>query len=127
MNLSVHHVAIICSDIKRAKQFYIDTLGCTLIAEQYREGRKSWKVDLAVDKNTQIELFSFPNPPQRVTDPEASGLRHLAFRVDDLDEALQHLQSYEIPAESIRIDEYTGKRFTFVRDPDGLPIEFYEE
>lgn len=127
MNLSIHHVAIISSDIDRAKRFYVEALGFRILAEHFREAKESWKVDLQIDDRTQIELFSFQNPPKRITNPEACGLRHLAFRVDDLDAILGGLQSYGVEAEPIRIDEYTGKRFTFVKDPDGLPIEFYEE
>ncbi len=126
MNLSIHHVAIISSDIERAKQFYIGVLGLTLIAEHYREARDSWKVDLAVDGHTQIELFSFPHASVRPTQPEALGLRHLAFRIEDLDGMLQHLHIHGVEAEPVRVDEFTGKRFTFVKDPDRLPIEFYE-
>ncbi len=126
MRLSIHHVAIISSDIEKAKRFYVEILGFKVLAEHYREQRDSWKVDLAVDETTQIELFSFPNPPARVSRPEARGLRHLAFRVENLDEMLTHLATSAVEAEPIRVDEYTGKRFTFVQDPDGLPIEFYE-
>ncbi len=127
MNLSIHHVAIISSDIERATRFYVEALGFRIIAEHFREARSSWKVDLAVGDETQIELFSFQNPPARISGPEACGLRHLAFRVEDLDTLLHHLESYNILAEPIRVDEYTGKRFTFVKDPDNLPIEFYEQ
>lgn len=126
MHRSLHHVAIIASDIEKAKRFYVDLLGFKVIAEHYREQRESWKIDLAIDDSTQIELFSFPNPPARVSRPEACGLRHLAFRVEHLDEMLTQLAMNGVEAEPIRVDEYTGKRFTFVQDPDGLPIEFYE-
>ncbi len=126
MKISIHHVAIICSDIERSKRFYMEVLGCALLAEHYREARASWKVDLLINTHEQIELFSFPNSPARATRPEACGLRHLAFQVENMDEVLSHLQKHHVVAEPVRIDEYTGKRFTFVRDPDDLPIEFYE-
>lgn len=127
MQLSIHHVAIISSDIERAKRFYVEALGFSIISEHYREEKRSWKVNLAIDEHTQIELFSFQNPPTRITNPEACGLRHLAFRVDNLNAILGHLQSHHIESEPIRTDEFTGKRFTFVKDPDHLPIEFYEQ
>ncbi len=127
MNLSIHHVAVISSDLDAAKRFYIEALGFRVIAEHYREARSSWKIDLAIDEHTQIELFTFPDPPVRVNNPEACGLRHLAFRVQALEETLAHLKTFSIEAEPIRVDEYTGKRFTFVRDPDNLPIELYEQ
>ncbi|MBP7134671.1 VOC family protein [Patescibacteria group bacterium] len=126
MSLSIHHVAIICSDLDRAKRFYVEALGFSVIQEVYRAERSSWKVDLRIDAQTQIELFTFPNAPPRPTTPEAQGLRHLAFRVEDLEEELARLRSFEILAEPIRVDEFTGKRFTFIRDPDDLPIELYE-
>ena len=127
MKLSVHHVAIISSNLEAAKRFYVEALGLQIIGEHFREARNSWKIDLKIDDRTQIELFTFPNPPTRVTNPEACGLRHLAFQVDDLDATLAHLKSFSIEAEPVRVDEYTDKRFTFVKDPDGLPIEFYEK
>lgn len=126
MSFSIHHVAIICSDLDRAKRFYVEALGFSVIQEVYRAERSSWKVDLRIDAQTQIELFTFPNAPPRPTTPEAQGLRHLAFRVEDLEEELARLRSFEILAEPIRVDEFTGKRFTFIRDPDDLPIELYE-
>ena len=126
MNLSLHHVAIIASDKDAAMRFCVDALGFKVISEHYREARDSWKIDLALDEKTQIELFTFPHPPTRVSNPEACGLRHLAFHVDSLEPVLERLKSFDITAEPIRTDEYTGKRFTFVKDPDDLPIEFYE-
>jgi glyoxylase I family protein len=126
MKLTVHHIAIICSDLQKAKQFYVEVLGFTIIREVYREARDSWKMDLSIDGATQIELFTFPGSPTRLTKPEALGLRHLAFQVLDLNEVVHFLQGYQIESEPIRVDEYTGKRFTFIRDPDDLPIELYE-
>jgi glyoxylase I family protein len=120
-------VAIICSDYERSKKFYTEVLGMTVAAEHYRQERRSWKLDLALNGNYVIELFSFPDPPARVSRPEASGLRHLALAVDDLALAIQHLHRHEIEAEPVRTDAYTGKRFTFFADPDNLPIEFYEK
>lgn len=122
----IHHVAIIASDYARSKAFYTQVLGLEVIAEVYRQARDSWKLDLRVDEHTQIELFSFPSPPARVSRPEAAGLRHLAFSVEDLDAAVAHLTSHGVVCEPIRIDEYTGKRFTFFADPDDLPLELYE-
>ena len=119
----VHHIAIICSDYERSKQFYTNVLGLNIISEVYREERKSYKLDLALNGEYIIELFSFPNPPERVSRPEACGLRHLAFEVDDIDVSIEKLKQKEVEVESIRIDEYTGKRFLFFSDPDGLPIE----
>jgi glyoxylase I family protein len=124
---SIHHTAIICSDYKKSKQFYTDVLGLTIIREVYREKRQSYKLDLALNGNYIIELFSFPNPPKRPSYPEACGLRHLAFEVNDLEKIIHHLKQNNVEAEPIRIDEFTQKRFTFITDPDGLPIEFYEK
>jgi glyoxylase I family protein len=123
----VHHIAIICSDYQKSKVFYTELLGLTIIREIYREERQSYKLDLALNGVYTIELFSFPNPPQRTSRPEAAGLRHLAFEVDDLDQTVHFLSSKNIVSESIRIDETTNKRFTFIADPDNLPIEFYEK
>ncbi|GEL11397.1 glyoxylase I family protein [Flavobacterium glycines] len=122
----VHHIAIICSDYKKSKQFYTEILGLKIIREVYRDERKSYKLDLALNNNYCIELFSFPNPPKRVSKPEASGLRHLAFAVENLEQTVSFLISKNINTEPIRIDEFTDKRFTFISDPDDLPIEFYE-
>ena len=127
MNLSkVHHIAIICSDYRRSLDFYTKTLGLRVIAEHYRAARDSYKTDLALGDDYVVELFSFPSPPRRVTNPEATGLRHLAFATDDLDAAVSELDKSGIPHESVRTDEYTGRRFFFFRDPDNLPIEIYE-
>ncbi|MBD2415449.1 hypothetical protein FACHB389_19135 [Nostoc calcicola FACHB-389] len=122
----IHHIAIICSDYDRSKKFYVETLGFSIIAETFRTERKSYKLDLRVGENTQIELFSFPNPPQRFSSPEACGLRHLAFKVDDVEETVDYLKSQGVKTENIRIDELTGKKFTFFKDPDNLPLEIYE-
>lgn len=123
----VHHVAIICSDYERSKDFYVRILAFEVIREVYREQRQSYKLDLKVSATCFIELFSFPNSPSRPSYPEACGLRHLAFRVLDIDEATQYLTSQLIQVEHIRIDQHTGKRYTFFHDPDGLPLELYEE
>ncbi|NEO49376.1 MAG: VOC family protein [Moorea sp. SIO4A3] len=121
-----HHVAIICSDYEKSKQFYVDILGFSIIEETFRAARKSYKLDLQVGDGDRIELFSFPNPPERVSRPEACGLRHLAFKVDDIEASVNYLKSKGVDVEIIRIDEHTGKRFTFFQDPDGLPLEMYE-
>jgi glyoxylase I family protein len=121
----IHHVAIICADYARSKDFYVNTLGLTVIQEVYREARKSYKLDLAVNGHYQIELFSFENPPLRASGPEAVGLRHLCFEVDDLDAVVATLNARGVVTEPIRVDEYTGKRFTFFTDPDKLPLEIY--
>ncbi|RWY50047.1 SMU1112c/YaeR family gloxylase I-like metalloprotein [Mucilaginibacter gilvus] len=123
----IHHVAIICSDYKRSRHFYTEVLGFRILLETYREARDSYKLDLEVGGQYQIELFSFPNPPARPSHPEAAGLRHLAFEVDDIDEAVFHLNECNVVTEPIRIDETADKRFTFFADPDGLPLELYEK
>ena len=123
---AVHHVAIICRDYDTSKHFYTKTLGLTVLREVYRAERQSYKLDLALNGQYVIELFSFPNPPPRPSRPEAMGLRHLAFSVSDLDGAVAHLHDQGIPTEPIRIDAHTGRRFAFFNDPDGLPLEFYE-
>jgi glyoxylase I family protein len=123
---SIHHVAIICSDYQASKYFYTEVLGLKILKETYRANRNSYKLDLSVNDKYQIELFSFPDPPKRITDPEASGLRHLSFEVDDIYKALEELNRLNIVTESIRLDEFTGKNFLFFSDPDGLPIELYE-
>lgn len=122
----IHHIAIICSDYKVSKQFYTEVLGFEIEAEVFREARNSWKLDLKVAGQYQIELFSFPEPAARPSRPEAAGLRHLAFTVNDLDAAVLFLSDKNVETEPIRIDEFTGKRFTFFADPDGLPLELYE-
>ncbi|EKQ70629.1 lactoylglutathione lyase-like lyase [Leptolyngbyaceae cyanobacterium JSC-12] len=122
----IHHVAIICSDYERSKRFYVELLGFPILQETYREARNSYKLDLQVGETDRIELFSFPDPPQRVNNPEACGLRHLAFKVENLEAAIADLNSKGILTEPIRLDHLTGKRFTFFKDPDGLPLEVYE-
>jgi len=123
----IHHVAIICSDYDKSKKFYTDILGFHIINETFREHRNSYKLDLQVGNNNQIELFSFPNPPSRINSPEACGLRHLAFEVENLTDWVTYLESQDIEVEPVRIDEITGKRFTFFKDPDNLPLEIYEQ
>ena len=123
---AVHHVALICADYEQSKHFYTQILGLQVIAEHYRAERASWKLDLALPDGTQLELFSFPNPPARPSRPEACGLRHLAFVVNDIDAYVAWLNSNGVAVEPIRVDEYTLKRFTFFQDPDGLPLELYE-
>lgn len=122
----VHHIAIICSDYQRSKDFYTRVLGLEVVAEHYRQERQSYKTDLALNGDYVVELFSFPSPPKRPSYPEAAGLRHLAFEVGNLKEAISELDRMGVEHESIRIDEYTSKNFTFLSDPDGLPIELYE-
>ena len=122
----IHHTAIICADYERSKQFYTDVLGLEISNETYRAERDSYKLDLSLNGHYVIELFSFPNPPKRPSRPEATGLRHIAFNVDNLDAVIAHLATHGVEAEPIRVDETTHKRFTFIADPDGLPIEFYE-
>jgi glyoxylase I family protein len=124
--VGIHHVAIICSDYQRSKRFYTELLGFAIAQETYRESRNSYKLDIQINDSTQIELFSFPEPPPRVNRPEACGLRHLAFGVANLEEAIAHLNANGVQSEAIRLDELTGKRFTFFKDPDGLPLELYE-
>lgn len=122
----VHHVAVICSDYAVSRRFYTEVLGLRVVAEQYRAARRSHKLDLALPDGTQIELFSFPDPPPRVSRPEARGLRHLAFEVDDVVAAQAALEARGVAVEPVRVDEATGRRFTFFADPDGLPLELYE-
>lgn len=123
---SVHHIAIICSNYERSKAFYTEVLGLRIIHETYREERQSYKLDLSLNGQYIIELFSFPNPPKRLSMPEATGLRHLAFEVEDLNAAILELKKHKIVVEAARLDEFTEKYFTFLFDPDDLPIELYE-
>ncbi|WAH36613.1 SMU1112c/YaeR family gloxylase I-like metalloprotein [Alicyclobacillus dauci] len=123
----IHHVAIICSDYERSKAFYTNVLGLQIIEETYRAERQSYKLDLRLTNGDQIELFSFPDRPARPSYPEALGLRHLAFQVDDIEQAVAELEEKGIVVETIRVDAVTGKRFTFFEDPDKLPLELYEK
>jgi glyoxylase I family protein len=123
---SLHHIAIICSDYERSKKFYTEILGFNIIQEVYRAERQSYKLDLGLNGSYLIELFSFPDPPKRVSRPEACGLRHLAFAVENIEESIAFLINSGVNPEPIRVDEYSGKRFTFFADPDDLPIELYE-
>ncbi|MCY7814453.1 VOC family protein [Bacillus haynesii] len=123
---SIHHIAIICSDYEASKTFYVDKLGLEILGETYRKDRDSYKLDLSLNGSYVIELFSFPDPPARLTRPEAAGLRHVAFTVADLDQTVKELKQKGITVEPIRTDPGTGKRYTFFSDPDGLPLELYE-
>jgi len=123
---AIHHIAIIGSDYARSRHFYSEIIGLPIIREVYREERDSWKCDLDAG-NARIELFSFPSPPPRLSRPEACGLRHLSFSVDDLDAEIGRLEAAGVNCEPVRVDPYTGKRFTFFADPDGLPLELYED
>ena len=125
--LGLHHVAIIVSNYEASKRFYTEVIGLEILAETYRAARDSYKLDLAINGQYVIELFSFLSPPPRPSYPEAAGLRHLAFAVSDVAAAIQYLEQHGVVCEPIRIDELTGRRFTFFADPDGLPLEFYEE
>ena len=124
---AVHHVAIICSNYAASKKFYTEVLGFIVTAEHYREQRNSYKLDLKLGDKYCVELFSFTNPPARTSRPEACGLRHLAFEVDQLNIAIEWLNEKGVITEPVRIDEFTGKRFTFFEDPDQLPLELYEK
>ena len=124
--LGLHHVAIICSDYARSKAFYTEVLPFRIVSETYRAERESHKLDLAIPGGIRIELFSFPNPPPRTNRPEAQGLRHIAFLVNDLEAQIADLTTRGVIVEPVRIDRITGQRFTFLTDPDGLPIELYE-
>ena len=122
----IHHAAIICSDYELSKRFYTEVLKLEIIAENYREARQSYKLDLALPNGAQIELFSFPDAPERPSFPEAQGLRHLAFCVDDVQQFKSYLEGQGIDVEPIRVDEFTGNSFTFFADPEGLPLELYQ-
>ena len=123
----IHHIAIICSDYQKSKDFFVNILGLEIINEIFRGERQSYKLDLALNGTYVVELFSFPNPPKRPSRPESCGLRHLAFEVDDVQKTVDFLRTKGIFPEDIRVDEFTGKPFTFIADPDALPIEFYQK
>lgn len=127
MNLSaIHHIAIIVSDYPRSKDFYVNKLGFPVIRENYRPDKGDWKLDLRINDDTELEIFGVANPPARVTRPEAAGLRHLAFRVENIEKTAAELEASGIPVEPIRMDAYSGRKFTFFADPDGLPLELHE-
>ena len=123
---SVHHIAIIVSDIEKAREFYVEKLGFEVIRENYRKERDDWKLDLRVDEHTELEIFAEKNSPKRVNRPEACGLRHLAFRVESVEETVKELDEMGIECETIRTDSYTREKMTFFFDPDGLPLEIHE-
>lgn len=123
---AIHHAALICSDYAASKAFYTQVLGLKVLAEHYRAERDSWKLDLALPDGSQLELFSFPDAPPRPSYPEAQSLRHLAFSVDDVAEAIAWLATKGVQCEPVRTDPYTGRQFTFFADPDGLPLELYQ-
>ena len=122
----IHHIAVIGSDYETSRHFYVELLGFEVIREHYREARRDWKIDLRVNDETELELFIAENPPERVTGPEACGLRHLAFWVESVEQTVEYLSSRGIECEPVRMDEFTGKKMTFFRDPDGLPLEIHE-
>lgn len=127
MNLDgIHHIAIIVSDYKKSMDFYVDKLGFKVIRENYRSNKNDWKIDLKVNEYTELELFVVKKPPKRISEPEACGLRHLAFNVDNIETVVEELRKKGIECENIRIDEFTGKKMTFFRDPDNLPLELHE-
>ena len=127
MNLSkIHHIAIIVSDYERAKEFYVDKLGFEVIRDNYRPQKEDWKLDLRVNDSTELEIFAPKNPPKRPSFPEACGLRHLAFHVDNIEEVVAELNNIGIECEPIRTDEFTNRKMTFFFDPDGLPLELHE-
>lgn len=123
---SVHHIAIIVSDIEKAREFYVEKLGFEVARESYRKERDDWKLDLRVDEHTELEIFAEKNPPKRVNRPEACGLRHLAFRVESVEETVKELAEMGVEREPIRTDSFTGEKMTFFLDPDGLPLELHE-
>ncbi len=127
MKLSaIHHIAVIGSDYARSRAFYADTLGFAVLRENYRPDKRDWKIDLKISDDTELELFIPENPPSRPSYPEACGLRHLAFRVESVEEIAAELEALGVPCEPIRLDTFTGKKMTFFHDPDGLPLELHE-
>ena len=127
MKLStIHHIAIIVSDYNKSKDFYVNKLGFDIIRENYRKQREDWKLDLKIDSNTELEIFAPKNPPKRPSYPEACGLRHLAFKVEEIEDVVLQLRKLDIECEPIRVDEFTNKKMTFFFDPDGLPLELHE-
>ena len=124
---AIHHIAILTDDYEKSKKFYTELLGFKIIKETYREERKSYKLDLSINGHYQVELFSFPDYRERASFPEAKGLRHLAFTVEDIESSAKELQEKGVKVESVRIDELTGKKFIFFYDPNGQPLELYEE
>ncbi|QNS40243.1 VOC family protein [Chryseobacterium manosquense] len=124
--MHIHHIAIICSNYEISKKFYTEILGLRILREVYRAERDSYKLDLGIENQYVIELFSFPNPPARPSRPESCGLRHLAFAVENVEDKRAELISKGLVCEEIRVDEFTNKKFFFTQDPDDLPLEFYE-
>ena len=122
---TIHHVALICSDYQISRHFYVDLLGFKIIRENYRESRGDYKLDLKLG-DRELELFAIPGSPVRPSYPEACGLRHLAFRVPCIEDTIRELQALGIESEPVRIDEFTQKKMTFFKDPDGLPLELHE-
>ncbi|WP_252229030.1 VOC family protein [Clostridium sp. ZBS15] len=126
MNLNtIHHIAIIVSDYEKSKDFYVNKLGFNIIRENYRPDRGDYKLDLKFG-DCELEIFGMHNSPKRVSGPEACGLRHLAFKVECIEDIISELNEKGIETEPIRIDEFTNKKMTFFSDPDGLPLELHE-
>ena len=127
MNLSaIHHVAFIVSDYEASRDFYVTKLGLEVIRENYRPQKQDWKLDLRINETTELEVFAPKNPPARPSYPEACGLRHLAFAVQDIEQTVADLLARGIDCEPIRTDEFTGEKMTFFFDPDRLPLELHE-
>ena len=122
----IHHIAILAGDYEKSKKFYTEILGFTILSETYRAERKSYKLDLAINGMYQVELFSFPEYKERASFPEAKGLRHLAFAVQNIEEAVDELKLKKVDVQEIRTDELTNKKFCFFNDPNGQPLELYE-
>ena len=122
---TVHHVAIIVSDYEKSKDFYVNKLGFQIVRENYREDRRDYKLDLQMN-GCELEIFGVAGAPKRPSYPEACGLRHLAFKVESVDETVRELNEKGIETEPIRLDTYTGEKMTFFHDPDGLPLEIHQ-